>query len=207
VAVFTLLLVPLAWMVVRYFTFLGFAAAVMAAGLITRRIWWKCVVAIAAVWQLTLLNMRPLVRLQPSPREYRPIVKWLRENTASNAVVLATISESPVFLAHTGRPIILHSKFENRGIRERYREMLEAIYGSEEKFHRFARRHGADYFVYDTGYLFAATDSRRYKAGKMGPLEPDCAAVLFADRPEQLQHFRLQIADSRFAVFRVLTAP
>src|SRR5207249_6253776 len=39
--VFALLLVPLAWMVVRYFTFLGFAAAVVAAGLMTRRIWWR----------------------------------------------------------------------------------------------------------------------------------------------------------------------
>ena len=34
--VFTLLLAPLAWMVLRYFTFLGFAAAVLAAGLVTR---------------------------------------------------------------------------------------------------------------------------------------------------------------------------
>ena len=206
-AVFTLLLFPLAWMVVRYFTFLGFVAAVLAAGLITRRIWWKLAVVVATVWELVMLNSRPLERQQPSPDEYRPIVKWLQESAASNAVVLASISESPVFLAHTGRPIILHSKFENQGIRERYREMLEAIYGSEEQFYQFARKYGADYVVYDAGYLFAAADSRRYKADKMGPLEPNCTAVLFADRPEQLQHFRLQISNPRFAVFRVLISP
>ncbi|HUJ11548.1 MAG TPA: hypothetical protein VL171_16165 [Verrucomicrobiae bacterium] len=205
-AVFTLLLFPLAWMVVRYFTFLGFAAAVLAAGLITRRLSWKLAIMIATVWQLGLLNSRPLERQQPTPSEYRPIVNWLRKNTPTNAVVLASISESPVFLAHTGRPIILHSKFENQRIRKRYREMLEAIYESEEHFYMFARKYGATYFVYDAGFIYDGADSRRYKADKMGTLDPDCAAMLFADRPERLQHFKLEISNSRFAVFRVLTS-
>jgi len=205
--VFTLLLFPLAWMVVRYFTFLGFAAAALAAGLVTQRIWWKIAVVIATVWQLAMLNLRPLERQQPSPNEYRPMVNWLEANTASNAVVLATISESPVFLAHTGRPIILHSKFENRRIRERYREMLTAIYGSEEGFYGFARKYGADYFVYDADFLYNGPDSRRYKADKMGPLDPNCAVMLFAARPDGLRHFKLEVSDSRFAVFRVLTSP
>ncbi|HUI06275.1 MAG TPA: hypothetical protein VL486_04655 [Verrucomicrobiae bacterium] len=204
--VFTLLLFPLAWMVVRYFTFLGFAVAILAAGLVAGRSWWKLVVFGAVVWQLAMLNFQPLARQQPAPDEYRPIVKWLQENTASNAVVLATISESPVFLAETGRPIILHSKFENQPVRERYREMLEAVYGSEGRFYEFARKYGADYFVYDADFLYDGLDSRRYKADKLGPLDPNCAALLFADRPERLRHFKLEIADSRFAVFRVLNS-
>jgi hypothetical protein len=207
VVVFTLLLLPLAWMVVRYFTFLGFAAAVLAAGLVTRRLGWKCAVVAATVWQLAVLNLRPLERQQPSPSDYRPIVQWLRTNTSTNAVLLASVSESPVFLADTGRPIILHSKFENHRIRERYREMLEAIYGTESNFYQFARKYGADYFVYDAGFIYAGADSRRYKADKMGPLDPDCAAVLFASRPERMRHFRLEISNARFAVFRVLTSP
>src|SRR5881409_1744135 len=54
--VFALLLVPLSWMVLRYFTFLGFAAAAVAAGLITRRIWWRMGLVVASIWQLATLD-------------------------------------------------------------------------------------------------------------------------------------------------------
>ena len=205
--VFTLLLAPLAWMVVRNFTFLGFAVAVLAAGLVAQRVWWKLVVFVAVVWQLVTLDFRPLDRQQPGPGEYRPIVNWLQEHTPTNAVVLASIADSPVFLAHTGRPIIMHSKFENQRIRDRYREMLEAIYGSEEQFYGFARQYGANYFVYDVGFQYNGLESRRYKADKLGALDPNCAAELFQNHPERLRHFKLETANDRFAVFRVLTSP
>jgi hypothetical protein len=195
--VFAILLVPLAWMVVRYFTFLGFAAAVLAAG--TRR--WLIVPAL--VWQFAALNSQPLDRGSSEPASYRPVVEWIRDNTPTNSVLLAHISESPVLLAHTGRPIIMHSKFENARIREWYREMLDAIYGNEEQFFEFATKHGADYFVYDAGYLYAAPESRRYKAGKMGELDANCAAALLAARPEKLRHFEPEFVEGRFAVFRV----
>ena len=168
----------------------------MAAG--SRR--WLIVAAL--VWQLASLNFQPLDRGSPEVASYTPVVKWLSENTPTSAVLLATISESPVLLAHTGRPIIMHSKFENARIRERYREMLEAIYGSEDEFYAFARKYGADYFVYDTGYLMAGKDSRRYKANKMGELDPNCAAMFFAEHPEKLQHF--EPVEGPPGIFRVL---
>jgi hypothetical protein len=201
--VFTVLLFPLAWMVVRYFTFLGFAAAVVAAGLVTQRFRWRLALLVAAVWQLVCLDFKPLARLQPTPSEYRPVVEWLRNNTPTNAVVLASISESPVFLAHTGRPVILHSKFENREIRERYRDFLNSIYGTEDSFCEFARKYSADYFVYDTDFLYGGKDSRRYKADKLGELDANCPAMLFQYRPQRLRHFEPEFVEGRFAVFRV----
>jgi hypothetical protein len=177
--VFALLLVPLAWMVVRYFTFLSFAAAVVAAGLTTRQIWWRAVLVVAAVWQLAMLNYQPLDRAPVVPDHYKPLVAWINEHTPTNAVILASISESPVLLAYTGRPTILHSKFENKLIRDRYREFLAAIYGSEEEFVAFAKKYGADYFVFDNGFLVGGKDSRRYKADKLAGLDPNCAAMRF----------------------------
>jgi hypothetical protein len=164
---------------------------------------WRLAVLAAVVWQCAALDLKPLVRLQPSPEEYRPVVRWLRQNTPSHAVVLAAISESPVLFAHTGRPIILHPKFENHEIRERYREFLHAMYGSEEALHEFARLYGADYFVYDTGFLVTGADSRRYKADKLAPLGGDCVAVLFHERPETLRHFHQELMTDRFIVFSV----
>jgi hypothetical protein len=202
--VFALLLVPLSWLVLRYFTFLGFAAAVVAGGVVTRGRWWRLAAAGAVVWQLLVLNFKPLDRAPVVPRNYRPVVEWVREHTPTNAVILASISESPVFLAETGRPIILHSKFENHAIRERYREFLDAVYGPEDKFFAFAQKYGAKYFVFDTGFLLTGNDSRRYKADKLGALDPDCVALLCAQQPQRLRHLELEFEGGPFAVFRVL---
>ena len=73
-----------------------------------------------------------------------------------------------MFLAHTGRPIIMHSKFENQRIRDRYREMLEAIYGSEEQFYEFAHKYGADYFVYDVGFAVRRDGIAALQGGQDG---------------------------------------
>jgi hypothetical protein len=215
---FTVLLALLSWMVVRYLTFLGFAAAVVAAGIGGScpeslrdkdgggKIRWvgTAVCLGAMMWQLVMLDFSPLSRAPVVPDDYKLVVHWLNDNTPTNAVVLASISESPVFLAYTGRPIILHSKFENREIRERYREFLEAIYSDEDCFFAFATKYGADYFVCDgASFLMSATESRRYKANRLGPLDADCAAVLFVMAPQRLRHFELEFATDRFAVYRV----
>lgn len=204
--VFVVLLVPLAWMVVRYFTFLAPAAAVLAAGVAAQRWGWKLVVGVAATWQLVVLDWRPLDRRPVRPEVYRPVVAWLREHTATNAVVLSSISESPVWRVHTGRTTVLHSKFENQRIRERYREFLAALYGSERQLADFARKQGAEYFVYDAGCLVTGLDSWRYKADRLGELPSWSVARRLAERPQDAKDFRLEWRGDRFAVFRVLRA-
>jgi hypothetical protein len=183
--VFALLLAPLSWMVVRFFTFLGWAAAAVAA-----RTRWLAIPFV--VLQLAMLDFKPLDRGPVKPESYRSVAQWIQEHTPTNAVLLASVSESPVLLAHTGRPIILHSKFENRRVRERYRQFLEAAYGGEESLHEYCRRYGADYFVWDAGFLSAG---RRYKAGVAGE-----ATAL----PATSRWFKLEMSTDRFAVFRVL---
>jgi len=201
--VFALLLVPLSWMVVRYFTFLAPAAAVLAAGVAAQRLGWKLLAGAAAAWQLAVLDWQPLDRAPVKPDLYRPVVTWLRENTATNAVILSGVSESPVWWAHTGRPTVLHSKFENRQIRERYHEFLEALYGSEAELASWARKWGAQYFVYDLGCLVTGPDTWRYKADRLGTLPAACVARRMAERAEELQEFRLEFRSERFAVFGV----
>jgi hypothetical protein len=213
-AVFALLLVPLSWMVVRYFTFLGFAAAVMAAGCAAWpragrvRLLGAIAGVLAVLWQFAALERAPLERAPANPAAYVPVARWLADNTGPDDVILASISESPVFLAHTGRPIILHSKFENRDIRRRYRQLLETIYDSEDVFHEFATRHGADWFIFDPGFVYLPQqdprESRRYKADRLGELDPDCAALLFWAGAERLRRFELAFATEWFGVYRVL---
>ncbi len=202
--VVSLLLVPLAWMVVRYFTFLAVAAPVLAAGLVASHVGWRWAVGAAAVGQLAMLDAAPLDRRPVRPEMYRPVVAWLREHTATNAVVLSSVSESPVWRAHTGRTIVLHSKFENQKIRERYREFLEALYGREEQLAALARKWGAEYFIYDVGCLVTGVDTWRYKADRLGELPPDCVARQMAERGGELKEFRVRFRSDRFVVFSLL---
>ena len=203
-AVFAVLLVPLAWMVVRYFTLLAVPVAVLAAGMAVQEAWWKTAVGVAAACQLWSLDFKPLNRGPVRPGVYRPVVRWLREHTMPDAVVLAGISESPVWWTFGERSVVMHSKFENRRIRERYREFLGALYGSEEELAGFARRYGADYFVYDVGSLMVGPDTWRYKANQMGELPVGCVARRMWDRPEDLREFRLEFQTERFVVFSVV---
>ncbi len=205
VVVFALLLVPLSWMVIRYFTFLAVAAPVLAAGLAVGR-WSRWAVMAAIGWQLTGLNWQPLDRRPVVPDYYRPVVAWLRTHTSPEAVILASVSESPVFLAHTDRAIILHSKFENWEIRHRYRDFLTALYGTETDLAAFARRYGADYFVYDRGCLLTGPDTWRYKADRLEPLPAESAARRMAEAADQLQEFERMFTTDRFTIFRVRPA-
>lgn len=200
----TILLVPLAWMVVRYFTFLAPAVAVLAASVSTRGLVWKLVVGVSAAWQLAMLDWGPLDRAPVRPELYRPVVTWLRENTPTEVVVLSGVSESPVWRTFAGRATVLHPKFENRRIRDRYREFLEALYGTEAELAGFARRYGANYFVYDTGCLLTGPDTWRYKADRLGALPANCVAREMAEEPHRLTEFRLEFRTPRFAVFSVL---
>jgi hypothetical protein len=149
------------------------------------------------------LDDQPLNRAPVNPAHYRPVVAWLQAHTPTNAVLLASISESPVFWAHTGRPIVLHSKFENQRIRERYREFLGALYGTEEQLYAFARRYGADYFIYDRACLVTGKDTWRYKADKLGPLPADCPAVSFATGASGTTRFARVYDTERYVVYRV----
>jgi len=213
IVLFTLLLVPLSWMVVRYFTLLGFAAAVLAGGCAVfgrtarARTCWAVGVGVLALWQFAHLDGRPLDRGPVRPEAYRPVVAWLRENTPTNAVVLASVSESPVFWAYTGRPIVLHSKFETKTMRDRYRRFLEALYGREDRFAALAEHWGADYFIYDVGCLLTGPNTWRYKADRLGDLPPDSFARRCWEQPAALERFREVFRTERFVVFAVSQFP
>ncbi len=206
--VFTLLLAPLAWMVLRNFTFLGFAAAVLTAGLVTRRIWWKLVVFAAAVWETGDAQHTATEAGASKPRRISArgdLVGGTHADQRRGAGVDRGFAGVP--RAH-GTPD--HHALESsrtNGFATAITRCWTPIYGSEGRFYEFAHKYGADYFVYDVGFLYDGMESRRYKADKLGPLDPNCAAELFQNHPEQLKHFRFEMANGRFAVFRVLTSP
>ena len=135
------------------------------------------------------------------------LMAWIRTQTGADDAILAPIGLSPVILAQTGRPIVLHSKWESRVLRGKFECFLTALFGSEATFAEFAHRSDATYFVHDANTVVReGPDSARYMADQLR-LDQTSAAYLFNYHPERLAHFDLVYQNSSYRVFRVGRAP
>ncbi len=135
--------------------------------------------------------------------EHNDLLNWVRVNTGGDEPVLASMGLSPVILAYTGRPIIIHSMFDAKVMRDKVQAYLEALYGTEESFYDFAKKNGAAYFIYESkNLLFDGPNSDRYVAGKMQPGK-DSAVFNFQFHPEKLTHFRLAYQNTAYRVYVV----
>ncbi len=131
----------------------------------------------------------------------RRLIEWIRRETPKSAVFLTAYSTGAMVLVDGERAIILHSKFESSTIRERYREFLEALYGSEGDLAALCDSLGATYFVDQINFtLDDSIDSERYEAGLPGiPVRSVAFAMHFF--PDDLKRFTVVYQDSYYRVF------
>jgi hypothetical protein len=145
-----------------------------------------------------------LISNAPPAAQYQPVLKFLREDTRTNDVVLALFQFSPVICAYTERPVVVHSKFENVQVRQKVEEFHAALCASEAAFHGFCRKYGVNYFVYEPSMLYdTTTESVRYMANRL-ELEADSAVFLMNFAPAQLRHFQLVFQTPLYRIYRVL---
>ena len=173
----------------------------------TRR--WARYAAMAVLLAYSWKNITTMymVSTAPPPLQLRPLLQAIRQHTQTNDVILAHFPLSPVICAHTERPVVIHSKFENRRVREKVREFYEAFYESEEGLHRVCRKFGVRYFVYEPEIALSTTrESIRYMAARMD-LTDDAVAVRMQFLPESLRWFQLVFQTDRYRVYRVLEVP
>lgn len=131
------------------------------------------------------------------------LLAWVKTQTQKDDPILAPIGLSPVLLAYAHRPIVLHSKFESKSLRDKFERFATALFSSEERFLEFFKQSGARYFIYDAKVaIFEGKDSFRYMANKLH-LKKDESAYLFHFRPQQLQHFELVYQNQSYRVFRL----
>lgn len=125
----------------------------------------------------------------------RYLVNWLRNNTQKDAVVLASFTLEPTIFADAERAIVLHPKFESKGMREKVREYLESLFSENEKdFHDFCMKNRANYFVLHPGAFVGpeAEDwiySPRYMVDR-AERHPEYATLAMLFNPERLQYFK-----------------
>lgn len=123
------------------------------------------------------------------------LVDWLRKHTEKDAVILSSFTLAPTIFAGAERAIVLHPKFESKGMRLKVKEFLEALFSENEKdFHSFCLKNGVNYFVLHPGAFNGPEKedwvySPRYMVDR-AERYPDYATLAMPYSPERLQYFK-----------------
>ena len=132
------------------------------------------------------------------------VFNWLRLNSQPGDAVVARFGSSPSVLLRAGRPIVLHSKFETRGIREKVKSFFDSVYADEETFYQWCAKHQASYvLLHPELALRSGPESPLYMAGRQ-TVALESAAYIMHFFPERLHRFELAYENSYLRIYRVL---
>lgn len=131
------------------------------------------------------------------------VVKWIRNNTREDDVILAWFGIGPMVLTDTGRAIVLHSKFESEPLRRKSKEFIFALYNGEAKFYSLCKKYKANYFLYHTRLLLnRSKDSNRYLTNNL-TLKKNTVVYKFHFTPEELNNFTPVYQNSFYRLFKI----
>jgi len=133
------------------------------------------------------------------------VFNWVKENTPQNAAFLTQISDGPMILLYTDRPVILNSQFENNYIRRRAEEFGNAFFGTEQQLFDLCKKYKADYLLMNSNMVLPANiGSNRYNACKTEPLNLNTAAAMLQFEPEKMQYFAPVYDNTNYRIVKVL---
>jgi len=156
-----------------------------------------------------MLNLFSLKAFRPDQHYLKNMLSFIRENTDKDSAVLTSFQLGPAVAVYTGRPVILHSKFESKLIRDKVKDVYASFFNSEAELYELCRRYKADLFVYQANIALEGRPmSVRYLAGATS-LRTDSAAFLLHFAQDRLTLFRLIYQNPFYRVYKVgwQTAP
>lgn len=131
------------------------------------------------------------------------LIGWIRRETSKDDVFLADIGISPPILAYADRNINLHPKFETAVIRDKYKQFVFGLYGTEDNFYNFCVNNGTKYFVYQMDMtLDKSLESKRYLTDNLR-MKKDSFAFLAHFYPETLKKFGLVYQNDSYRIFEI----
>ena len=141
--------------------------------------------------------------VRPGQKYVIDVIHYIKENTNPDEAVLSAFELGPSIATYCHRPVILHSSFESKPIRDKTKEVYTSLYRSEEDFYQTCKRYGASLFVFQSGMAVNNNpESIRYIIGETN-LRKDSAAAMFRFAPYKLKRFRLVHQNPLFRIFRV----
>lgn len=202
---FSLVFIPLYLLLIRLDAFLVWFLPLQAVILFkTGKKFPQLLMTIGLITSGFLLFVQPHRGVGPDKNYLLGFIKFIRHNTGQNDAVLTSFPYGPTVLAYTGRPIILHPKFEAKGITDKIEDFEHAIYKDEDYFYMYCRKYRVGYFLYQIDMLLArGPESMRFRTHNL-TITRDCVAYRFHFRPETLKHFRLVYSNPQYRIYRVL---
>ena len=150
-----------------------------------------------------MLDSLGLKVFRPDQNQLKSLLSYIRSKTDRDAAVLTTFELGPAVALYTGHPVILHSKFESKLLRDKVKDVYTSLFQREEEFYELCKRYKAGLFVYHSDIaLNSSPMSTRYLVGAVA-LKTDCAAFLFHFAPDKLKHFTLLYQNPLYRVFKV----
>ncbi len=140
---------------------------------------------------------------RPLQQSKNHLIRYIKANSAQNEAVLSSIQFGPDIAAYAQHPVILHSSFESKQIRDKVKQVYTSLYGSERDFYEVCKQYNASLFVYEAGMAIKSIPGTvRYFAANTS-LAKNSAAALFQFAPEKLKYFGLVYQNGYYRIFRV----
>ena len=152
------------------------------------------------------LNLKPIETGRFTPASYSELFTWINSNTQPADAFVAHIHLSPMVLLNTGRPGVLHPKFENFPIRKKYEELIISMYSEDEKnLFEFCEKNKAKYLIFDWGFFVTdGKDSMRYLGGAVPDISEKAMASRLHFSSAELKHFKPLFRNSAFIIYEVV---
>ena len=192
----------------RLAVFAVFMMSLLAApAWMNRSRWFNAIYAMFLATRILFgFSLTGQIRLQPSrppQQDLRDLVQYLRQNTKTTDVVICPFPLGSVIATYADRPVLLHSKFESKKLREKVKESYTAMFDKEALLYEFCTTHGVQYLIHDKSFaLRFGPRSPRYNVGHSG-LPTNSATFQFNFEPSQLQYFQLVHQNSKYRIFKV----
>ena len=201
---------------VRFHVFVALAVAVIAGWATgkakAKAIGWRLAVllfmafAVMAEAGHTLRERENMGRPNVYYRELEELAGWLREEVAPKAV-LANMGVSAYIAAYGKCPIVIHPKFEDPSIRQRFEQFGELMFGADERALRdWMDERETDVLVYAKGE-FASIQPEyqmRYFVNHMDPPE-SVPARRFERDDDSLRYFQRLWGNRKYVVYQTLS--
>lgn len=170
-------------------------------------------VAFVVLFTLSLLFevlKYPLIELTSARVPYnsvQDVTDYLGRNSNAGGAVVCAYELGPSIAAYADRPVLLHSKFESKALRDRVEEVYTAFFEDEKALYDLCRRYDARYVVYQVSLaLGRGRGSPRYAVGHRA-LSTSSVAFRMHFLPEHLKSFLLLHQNHHYRIYAVGRAP
>jgi len=141
------------------------------------------------------------------PENRQEVIRWIKNNTPREAVILADIGISPEIITFAERKCILHNFFETTEIRRKTESFYRALFKPEKEFWEYCQKYQAGYVVYNWNWLLnVSADSIRYQVDAYR-VHRNETCYLFNFEPENLKYFTLLWQSNHYRIYKVEKEP